>query len=636
MSIKRFGFIFLLIFSIITVSAASERITEYGSEINVDENGVVHVKEIISWYCHTDGGKRGIFRDFPTVYTGRVRTRFSVPFKIISIKKNGAKEDYHTKPLTNGVRIYIGNENVFLKRGVYKYEIDYVTSRQIQFGGGEGGDDVFKWNVTGNDWAFPIEKAWAKISLPAGAPETFFTAYTGKQGEYGEDYTTKILPSGERYVETTKKLRPGEGITIESHFPAGYVKQPTGAEKMNLFFMDNLGEIIGLAGIILLLIYYLITWMRVGVDPVKGSIIPRFDPPENMEAGDLRYIIKMGYDKKIFTATIIEMAVKGYIRIEEDDDDYTLYRNKDVEIKEHFYKKIEMKLFAGADFIELSRSNYRRLQDTNEYIKKELKKKYNNILFYKNTGYSVVGFLLSGVILVGATLLSASNPAAIFLTVWLSIWNIGVFALSSAVFSAWKEFFTDEHKISEAAGAIFLTIFTIPFLGADIAVFYFFGKIASIPLLFIAVILIGLDLLFAYLLKRPTYEGRRIMDYIEGMKMYMSVAEKHWLNRLNPPEETPELFERLLPYAIALGVGNKWGERFNDKFNFSEADRSGRNSYYPIWYSSRSGKDFTPASFTSGMASGFSNAVSSSSAPASSGGSGGSGGGGGGGGGGSW
>jgi len=636
MSSKKFFLIFLILSTICAFPANNERITEYGSEIRVDENGVIYVKEIITWYCPVKNQKRGIFRDFPTVYTGRARTRFSVPFEIKAIRKNGKNEDYHTEALNNGIRIYIGNENIMLDRGEYTYEIEYITSRQIHFGGGEDGDDVFKWNITGNDWAFPIEKAWAKITLPPGADETSFVAYTGKQGEYGTAYTTRILPTNERYVETTETLEAGEGITTESHFPSGYVKRPTGSEKMRLFFYDNLGELVGVAGIILLLIYYLITWTKVGIDPPKGSIIPRFDPPKNMAAGDLRYVFKMGYDKKIFTATIIEMAVRGYIRIEEDDDEYTLFRNKEVEIKDPFYKKLEMKLFAGAAFVELSKSNFRRLQSANEYIKKKLKKRYNKVLFYNNTGYSIVGFLLSGLILVGATILSTSNPGAVFLTIWLTIWNIGVFALVSGAYNAWKEFFVDEHKISEATGAIFMTLFAIPFVGADIVAFYLFGKIASITLIFIAIMLIGIDMLFAYLLKRPTYQGRKIMDHIEGMRMYMGVAEKHWLNRMNPPEETPELFEKLLPYAIALDVGNRWGDRFNNKFTISE-DRRGRgNTYYPMWYSSRRGKNFTPGSFTSGISSGFSNAVASSSAPASSGGSGGSGGGGGGGGGGSW
>jgi uncharacterized membrane protein len=65
-----------------------------------------------------------------------------------------------------------------------------------------------------------------------------------------------------------------------------------------------------------------------------------------------------------------------------------------------------------------------------------------------------------------------------------------------------------------------------------------------------------------YVLKAPTVQGRKVMDEIEGFKQYLGVAEEDRLNYLHPPEKTPELFERYLPYAVALEVENAWADRF--------------------------------------------------------------------------
>jgi uncharacterized membrane protein len=149
------------------------------------------------------------------------------------------------------------------------------------------------------------------------------------------------------------------------------------------------------------------------------------------------------------------------------------------------------------------------------------------------------------------------------------------------------------------------------------------------------------NVLFYHLLKAPTRLGRRVMDEIDGFAEYLSVAEKDRMNLLNPPERTPELFERFLPYALALGVEQAWGEQFSDVLAAaSVAETRSHSSYRPHWYSGSTFNAGNFGNFASSLGSGFSGAISSAStAPGSSSGSGGggsSGGGGGGGGGGGW
>ena len=182
-----------------------------------------------------------------------------------------------------------------------------------------------------------------------------------------------------------------------------------------------------------------------------------------------------------------------------------------------------------------------------------------------------------------------------------------------------------------------MTLFAIPFVAGELAAIGMLIYFSSITVAVIWITAIFIDLLFYHLLKAPTRAGRKIMDKIEGFKMYLSVAEGERLNILNPPEKTPELFEKYLPYALALDVEQAWAEKFSNVFK--EIAQSGRE-YHPVWYSGRAWRSLEAKNFTSALSSSFSNAISSSSiAPGSSSGSGGggfSGGGGGGGGGGGW
>jgi uncharacterized membrane protein len=157
----------------------------------------------------------------------------------------------------------------------------------------------------------------------------------------------------------------------------------------------------------------------------------------------------------------------------------------------------------------------------------------------------------------------------------------------------------------------------------------------------VVAMMIFINILFYQLMRAPTLTGRKILDKIEGFKMYLSIAEKERLNLLNPPDKTPELFEKYLPYAFALDVEQEWSEQFSDVLSKAYGP-SADNA--PRWYSGPSWHTLGASGFTSSLGSSLTTAVSSaasssSSSPGSSSGGGGggsSGGGGGGGGGGGW
>jgi uncharacterized membrane protein len=139
----------------------------------------------------------------------------------------------------------------------------------------------------------------------------------------------------------------------------------------------------------------------------------------------------------------------------------------------------------------------------------------------------------------------------------------------------------------------------------------------------------------------PTKEGRGVLDRIAGFKQYLSITERERLDRMQAPEDSLQLFERFLPYAIALGVENRWADRYTGLLAAAAAAPAASGAAQPFyWYSGSSSPWNDTGGFVDSLGSSLASTISSAStAPGSSSGSGGggfSGGGGGGGGGGGW
>jgi len=632
--------LFILFFSGVSF-AQTERILDFHSDITINPDASMVVSETIKVESTGDQIKRGIYRDFPTKYKDKYGTNYKIGFEIVGIERDRANEPYHTEGLSNGIRIYIGSANYYLDPGIYTYKITYKTTRQLGFF--KDYDELY-WNVTGNGWAFPIEHASAAIAIPNGASVLNTSAYTGYQGDKGEDFRASTK-NEKVYFETTRALRQEEGLTVAVAWPKGFVPEPTESEKRAEFIKDNLGLITGTAGIMVLLFYYLLIWFIVGRDPKKGTIVPFFGPPKDISPAAMRMIMNMGFDQKCFIAAIVDMAVKKSITIEEEGGSYTLKQveQADVNALSEDEKSIFKDLIAPEGQIDLFVTNHVEISGAIEKLKNILKKAYEKAYFFSNAHFWSIGILLSIAVLVWVSLIDITfdeSGLILFLILWISIWSIGVVFLLSSCFSGWKNFFAsaDKKKAFKEAGT--LTLFALPFFLAEIgaiAVFVFFGS-KIVPIL--AVVVVVINALFYHLLKAPTLLGRQIMDQIEGFKLYLGTAEKDRLNFFNQPGKSPDLFEKFLPYAIALGVENKWAEYFSDEFKKAAAEG---HAYSPSWYRGTGFASLGAVGLASSLSSSFMSAVSSAArAPSSSSGSSGSfgggssGGGGGGGGGGGW
>ncbi|MCZ6804141.1 MAG: DUF2207 domain-containing protein, partial [Proteobacteria bacterium] len=300
----------LLLISFTTIGLAEERIHSYHSDIVIDDKGDMTVMETITVNAEGNKIKRGIYRDFPTRYKDRFGNKYKVEFSIVQILRDGKPEKFHTEKKSNGIRIYIGEKSRYLKKRDYTYTITYRTNRQLGFF--DQHDELY-WNVTGNDWDFPIDKASATVRLPKTIPQDSIEVegYTGISGSKDQNYTASIRSDGSAYIEATQTLPKRNGLTIVVTWPKGYIAQPTTSEKIDYLLSDNRHLIVAFVGLIVLLIYYGLAWLKVGKDPEQGVIFPHYEPPSGYSPASLRFVLQMGYDNACFAAAIINLAVKG-------------------------------------------------------------------------------------------------------------------------------------------------------------------------------------------------------------------------------------------------------------------------------------------------------------------------------------
>ncbi|MCG6976154.1 MAG: DUF2207 domain-containing protein [Acidiferrobacterales bacterium] len=624
----------LLSIVLLLVSAnalAVEQILEFHSDITVDQDGSMTVRETIAVNAEGRKIRRGIYRDFPTTYKDRMGNRYKVGFDVISVERDGQREDFHTKSQGNGVRVYFGNKNRFLPHGEHEYVLTYRTNRQLGFF--KDHDELY-WNVTGNGWDFAIDSASASIQLPASVPSSDIRVegYTGAYGSNGQDYRAAVENGRAEYI-TTRRLGPREGLTVVAMWPKGHVIEPTTTDKLNYVLRDNRHLVIMLGGLALVFIYYLFVWSRVGRDQPEGVIVPLYFPPKGFSPASMRFVRNRGYDDKTFAAALVNLAVKGAISIDETGDEFTIHRIDDAPNvqKAAGENALLNKLLGSRREIELKKSNHSTISSAIEAHKKSLKRDYERIYFVKNSGWIVPGAILSILVFVLGLFTGPVDTAApvLFMTFWLSIWSVVVYFLLVNLIKAFRR--------RSAGGILHAMIMAGAFGFFEIMGIWMFSQFSSISIIAMLLAIVCVNVVFYHLLHADTRAGRKLLDKVEGFREYLEVAEGEELKFQGAPTKTTDLFEMYLPFALALDVEQQWGERFSRIFD--QLKRDGKE-YQPGWYYGRHWHHQNIGAFTNALGSSLGSAISSSStAPGSTSGGGGggfSGGGGGGGGGGGW
>ncbi len=497
-----------------------ERIGSYHTEVEVRKDGVLDVTERITVRAEGQQIRRGIYRDFPTRYQDRYGNQVRVGFEVVSVERNGELEPWFTETVANGVRLNTGNDDFLPVPAEHTFTLRYRTTRQLGFF--EEHDELY-WNAIGTGWVFPIEDGTVEMRLPEPVPVDRMSVegYTGPQGAQGQAYEAEIPAPGVARYRLTAPLAPREGFTTVLTFPKGVVEQPTTTRRARWFLADNRGALVALAGWLGLLTFALRRWGAVGRDPPQGVVIPRYDPPEGHGPGGLRYMRRYGYDPRCFSGDVLAMGVAGRLRIHRDDR------------------------FLRSDGWALE-----RIQPADGPA--TVLPPQRTLLERIFSGGDVVELKTSN-----ARKLQAARSAH-----------------RQALDQLYHGRFFKRNG-GHVAFAVLIAVVTIP------ASFALSGGNAIPVIVGVTGLILLTIIAFARLVRAPTREGRALLDEIEGLALYLGVAERDDLARLRGPGEPPVLdakrYEELLPYAVALDVEDAWTQKFTAAVGAAAAAETARH-----------------------------------------------------------
>jgi uncharacterized membrane protein YgcG len=649
-------FFFFLSFPLL---AQKERITHYDIDISINKDRSLEVTETIDVIAAGQTIKRGIVRRLPTYQSGQ-----NVRYQLLEVRRDGREEPYHTSSDGSNLNVYIGEEDVYLDPGNYRYIIRYRALNQVRFF--DDFDEVY-WNAVGTDWDFPVEAASCTVQLLDSMQVLQTACYTGGYGEQYQECSIELdTTSGQVQFDLTTKLAAREGFTIAVGFQKGLIEPPTFRQK-------HLAVIVLGAGCLILILFFVITTFKYGIDPPKPAVYAIWEAPGERSPASVGYLLKEKYDPDLLTAAFIKLAVKGYIFIKQSEKKILLFNKTVYDIQRlkldvrglpQEERTLMTTLFRDGDTVQIDGSYDSTVKKAVDAFKSALKRQHKAIikegrnrklvnisivltvlfaiasfvLIIRSNGryggqgeaevFLIIFFLIFGTIFYFVVsnlrqLIRGFLPAIIGMTILLFFFSVfdKNYNIFSDIFTALKDGWL-------SLKAPLLRLFSLEFLQQlwDAVSSTYLNLAAFLAFILFSVISIAF---YRYVIKRPSKEKQQLRSELEGFKMYLEMTEKDRLELLNPPDRTPALFEKLLPYAYALDVANKWSEQFKEQLEQAAYEPEWSNSSR-IYYSSN-GFD---RSFSRSLAS--SSTPPSSSGSSGSGGGGSSGGGGGGGGGGGW
>ena len=543
-------------------------IERFDAVIQVEPGAAIRVTESI--VARFTGSWNGIYRTIPIKY----RTAQGLNWTL-GLDLEGAT-DGDGRPL----RVEASRERHSVKYKIWVPGAEDVTRTVVLRYRATNGlrffeeHDELYWNVTGDEWDVPIEAATARIELPPGTVGVRAVSFNGVYGSTAQE--AEIQSSGTTVrVTMPHALGYHEGLTAVVGWNKGVVAEPSAAAQVSGAVTSNWPLAVPIP------VFFLVfaIWRRRGKDPRQLPVAVRYEPPQGLTPSEAGTLLDNSADMRDVTATLVDLAVRGYLRIEERDDrklfgligtrEYVLHRLEpptDAVALARHEQLIFDGIFSGrgtsVELSELENDFYAKLPDIRTSLFDRLLERgaYHARPDSVRTRWTVGG------VVVGVLIVAVGGGAV--------------------------------------ADRFLLT--PVPFVVAGVLV---------------ALILIG----FGRIMPARTDAGARMLEQILGFEEFLRRVEAEHFKRIIL--DKPELFDRYLPFAMAFGVEKKWARAFEGIYTES-----------PRWYVGTGGPGFSPSRFSTNLSAMTSKASATlSSSPRSSSGSGfsgGSSGGGGGGGGG--
>lgn len=481
----------------------SLEVLSFHSNISVQPNGDLLVDEIIQF--RFEGSWNGVYRTIPVEYEGDYGANYTLRLDMREIRDDSGQElrwESERRGSNRLFRIYVPDAEDTDRTIVVRYRV----ANGLRFF--EEHDELY-WNVTGDESEVPIRSASAYVELPEGVTGLRSTAYAGPYGSRGGDVR---IAEGTEAVEfaTAEPLRFREGLTVVVGWDPGVVERPTATDRFLGFLLSNILLLVPFgAGIGMYA-----AWRRHGKDPEVRPVMTEYEPPEGLSPAEAGTLYDLSPDMRDITATIVDLAVRGFLTIEEVDSkglfglggkEYYRFeiaapRERWAELKYHERELMDA-FFSDRDQVstrELENWFYRRLPDIKDDLRRALVDEGHYLRDPQKVriGFAVLGLALAVVVAVGGSVLMSAL-----------LGQLPVMAIVAGILT-----------------------------GLVVAVFGWF-------------------------MPARTEHGTRVFERLKGFEEFIERVESDRYERV---VKTPEMFERFLPFAMAFGVEANWAQAFDD------------------------------------------------------------------------
>jgi hypothetical protein len=479
-------------------------IQSFKAEITITPDGVVDVTETIT--AHFAGSWNGLYRTVPIQYTTPQGLNYTLDVEPVSITDDSGSNLKYETSSANGYlkfKIYVPDA-VDATRTIV---VHYRVSNGLSFY--EDHDELY-WNITGNDWDEAVGNASAMISLPAGTTGIHAVAYSGTYGAKLQD--AKVTTLGTLVeLKMQRTLEFHEGVSVVVGWDKGFVRAPTKSEIIFRFLRSNWPFL----GPIIIFFVMLWLWYTKGRDPRRNAIAVQYEPPDGMTPGEVGTLVDNSAGMRDITATLVDLAVRGFIVIEEKQTSHAmgLIHSKDYTF--HLQKKASE--WTGLKQHEL--------------------------------------LLLSALFTNGAV-------DAVSLTDLQNHFYKSISGIRDALFDELLErkYYLHRPDYVRAGwiGGALVTgfLFLVIGMGSSFAM-----RQAPVALVASSVLVGLIIVIFGWFMPSHTAKGMTALENTLGFEDFLQHVESDRIARI---EKTPELFEKFLPYAMALGVEKKWVGAFGD------------------------------------------------------------------------
>ncbi|MBZ5662642.1 MAG: DUF2207 domain-containing protein [Acidobacteriia bacterium] len=546
--------------------APGERIVSFTADLTVRKDTSVDVREQFVVHSEETYFKWGLVRYLPIGSDARWDDRFGggrnddtgIRVTILEVTEDGAPVWYEQGSGGSYAQLRIGKFNVPLARGDHQIVIRYTVDGGLHL---LADRDELYWNVLGHYWTLPVDEVNLHVRFPETTPIDVAKAeaYAGRRG---------VIDSSNPQTEITREasaddisyraiqIGPAQSLSVDVSFPKGIVMPP----RMGVFARNRWL----LASPIVIFLYYLIVWVRIGPDPALGSVPVRYEPPEGLSPAAVRYIRTTGCDGRTLAAVLAQLAVRECLNIDLENGAYKLTQAKAEPTGEKALAPEESRvlelLFEDGPTTIVRPSNSRNLNVYVLGISGQLEKRLAGKYVTSHLGYVALGFLMSLAFAMGMTLTAKGRDTTgvIFLTWWFFFCAsiVGLLTVTSLIPATARAIRGLGGAVQVLPAVAAMAVFGAAF----VFILRMLAKNVSPTYSLVLAALVGVNLAWAPFLKRLTAQGRQAMRDIEGFRLFLEKAERDQMQRLNAAGAPLEAASALVPFAIALEVKEAWGD----------------------------------------------------------------------------